>query len=399
MAVEADSPRRSAAAPGRLWSLAYNPRLRGLVVQAAVLAAVAAFVAWVAYNTVTNLRRLHIASGFGFLDDRAGFDILQSFIPYTHDDTFFRAFLVGLVNTLVAAAIGIVLASLLGFLLGIARLSGNWLVARMAAVYVETVRNIPLLLQLLFWYQAVLAVLPRGGIPLIGGAILSGRGLYLPRAIPGEGFGLVWLALLAGAVAALILSFWARRRRRATGRTFPSGRIGAALVIGPPVLAFLLLGLPLSFELPVAGRFNFTGGVVIIPELAALVLGLTLYTATFIAEIVRAGILAVSRGQMEAALSLGLRRPAALRLVIVPQALRLIVPPLTNQYLNLTKNSSLAVAVGYPDLIGVFKNTVLNQTGHAIEVIFITMMVYLALSLVTAAFMNWFNRRIALTER
>jgi general L-amino acid transport system permease protein len=342
---------------------------------------------------------MNMAAGFGFLDDRAGFDILLSFIPYTHDDTYFRAFLVGLVNTLVVAVIGIILASVLGFLLGIAKLSRNWLLAKVATVYIETLRNIPLLLQLLFWYQAVIAVLPRTGIALPFGSILSIRGLYFPKPLPQPGFGLVLIALAAGVAVAAGLFVWARRRQLATGRQFPALRIGIVVALALPVAAFLLTGSPLSFDYPVAGRFNLTGGSVIFPELGALVLGLVLYTATFIAEIVRAGILAVPHGQSEAAHALGLRSGRTLRLVVIPQALRVIIPPLTNQYLNLTKNSSLAVAVGYPDLIGVFKNTVLNQTGHSIEVIFITMMVYLALSLATAAFMNWFNRRIALTER
>ncbi len=375
-----------------------DARLRGVLLQAALVVAVVALAFWLVGNTNTNLERRGGELGFDFLGERAGFDVAQKLIPFTPDDTFFRAFLVGLANTLLVAVIGIALASVLGFAIGIARLSPNWLLSRLAGVYVETIRNVPLLLQLFFWYRAVLAAMPPPSDPyqLPLGATLSTRGLIFAKPVSEPGFGWVWLALLA----AVGLIFLLRRLDRSEARPrLPLGWIGLGLVVVLPALAFLAAGTPLTWEQPVFGRFNFDGGIQIIPELFALVLGLVVYTAAFIAEVVRAGVLSVPRGQVEAARSLGLRRGLILRKVVVPQALRVIIPPLTNQYLNLTKNSSLAVAIGYPDLVGVFKNTVLNLSGHAIEVVFITMMVYLALSLLTSLFMNWFNARLARTER
>ena len=382
-------------------SLIYDPRFRGIVFQAVLAIAVVAFFVWIASNTIENLRRAHIASGFGFLSTRAGFDILQSLIPYSAKSTYGKAFLVSLLNTLVVAALGIVFASIIGFMLGIARLSKNWLIAQIATVYIETLRNIPVLLQLLFWYKAVLTILPspRQGISLPFGANLSNRGLILPRPVFHAEFLATGIAILVAIAAVLILARWAHRRQMATGKLFPTFRVSLAILIPVPVIVFLVTGRPASFEYPELQGFNFVGGAHIIPEFMALLLGLTLYTATYIGEIVRAGILAVAHGQTEASFALGLRPGTTLRLVIIPQALRVIIPPLTSQYLNLTKNSSLAVAVGYPDLVSVFSGTVLNQTGQAVEVIFITMLVYLAISLATSGFMNWFNQRVALVER
>ncbi len=379
----------------------YDPRIRGLVFQALVLVAVVAAIAWFAINTIANLHRAHIASGFGFLENRAGFDISQTLIPYSTESTYARAFLVGVLNTLLVAAIGIVLASILGFILGIARLSTNRLIAGLAAVYVETLRNIPVLLQLFFWYKAVLAVLPnpRQAILLPFGANVSIRGLFLPEPVPAEGFGLTALAFVLGVLIAIALRLLNRRRQMATGRRFPAGWLGLVVVVVLTVATFIATGRPLSLNYPELKGFNFIGGLAVKPELLALLLGLVLYTATYIGEIVRAGILAVSQGQTEAAYSLGFRPGTTLRLVVIPQALRVIIPPLTSQYLNLLKNSSLAVAIGYPDLVSVFAGTVLNQTGQAVEAIFITMLVYLVVSLLTSLLMNWFNRRVALVER
>ena len=359
------------------------------------------FIAWIASNTIDNLRRAHIASGFGFLWARAGFDISQSLIPYNPEMSYGRAFLVGLLNTLLVAALGIVFASIIGFMLGIARLSKNWLIAQIATVYIETLRNIPVLLQLLFWYKAVLSVLPapRQGINLPLGTSLSNRGLIIPRPIFHEGFSATGIAIAVAVVAIAVLARWAHRRQMATGQIFPTFTVGLAILILLPAIVFVVTGMPATFEFPQLQGFNFVGGTQIKPEFMALLLGLTLYTATYIGEIVRAGILAVAHGQTEASYALGLRPGTALRLVIIPQALRVIIPPLTSQYLNLTKNSSLAVAVGYPDLVSVFSGTVLNQTGQAVEVIVITMLVYLAISLATSGFMNWFNQRVALVER
>jgi general L-amino acid transport system permease protein len=400
MAVDESLPRTASAAPARA-SLLYDPTIRAIVFQVLLAGSLVAFVVWIAVNTVTNLRRANIASGFDFLWNRSGFDIAQSLISYSSESTYGRALIVGLLNTILIAILGIILASIIGFLLGIARLSGNWLLSRLAAVYVETLRNIPVLLQLLFWYKAVLSVLPspRQGLQLPFGANLSNRGLLLPRAIGEPGLVDTGIAFLVGILAAAVIGRWARRRQLATGRPFPMLWTSLALVIGFPVLVFLASGAPLAFEFPQLKGFNFIGGWNIKPEFMALLLGLSLYTATYIAEIVRAGILAVAHGQTEAAHALGLRPGATLRLVVIPQAMRVIIPPLTSQYLNLTKNSSLAVAIGYPDLVAVFAGTVLNQTGQAVEVIFLTMLVYLAISLTTSLFMNWFNRRVALVER
>jgi general L-amino acid transport system permease protein len=382
-------------------SYLYDPAVRGIVVQVLLVLAVVAFVWWVTDNTIANLRAANIASGFDFLSNRAGYDISQKLIDYDIDDTHGRAFLVSLLNTLLVSALGIILATVLGFLIGIARLSPNWLLAKVAAVYVEVFRNIPLLLQLLFWYKAVLSLLPgpRQGLMLPLGANLSNRGLILPRPVPEAGYTAVMIATVIGIVGWIALARWAKARQMATGQIFPTFRVGLMGLVALVVLASLLAGLPFSFEFPELKGFNFVGGYVMNPELTALLLGLSIYTAAFIAEVVRAGILAISHGQTEAARALGLRNGPTMRLVIVPQALRVIIPPLTSQYLNLTKNSSLAVAVGYPDLVAVFAGSTLNITGRAVEVIFITMGVYLSLSLLTAAFMNWFNARVALVER
>ena len=306
----------------------------------------------------------------------------------------------GLLNTLLVAVLGIVLATVLGFVIGIARLSPNWLVARLAGGYVELIRNLPLLFQIMFWYLAVLGTLPgpRQSISLFG-VFLNNRGIFVPAPVAVAGAGYVVAAFAFGLIATIALKLWARRRQDRTGRQFPLLWPGLALVIGVPLVVLVATGFPIHFEKPELRGFNFVGGVRLLPEFVALLVALSTYTAAYIAEIVRAGVLAVPRGQSEAAVALGLRRGLALRLVIVPQALRVIVPPLTNQYLNLTKNSSLAVAVGYPDLVAVFAGTSLNQTGQAIEIIAITMAVYLTISLVTSALMNWYNAYIRVAER
>jgi general L-amino acid transport system permease protein len=362
-------------------------------------------VVWFGYefalNAKANLEDNRIASGFGFLENTAGFGVNQSLIAYDESDSYGRVFVVGLLNTLLVAGIGIVLATILGFLVGIARLSPNWLLARLAGGYVELIRNLPLLFQILFWYLAVLGTLPgpRQSISVLGQIFINNRGIFLPAPVAGKASGLVVAALALGLIGTLVLRVWSRRREALTGRRFPLFWTGLALVIGLPLVVMIATGWPLRFEQPVLRGFNFVGGIRLIPELVALLLALAIYTAAFIAEIVRAGLLAVPVGQSEAAMALGLRWRAALRLIIVPQALRLIVPPLTNQYLNLTKNSSLAVAIGYPDLFAVFAGTTLNQTGQAIEIIAITMAVYLGISLLTSALMNWYNAHVRITER
>lgn len=381
----------------------YNdPNVRSIAYQLVLCAVVAFLVYGATRNAIDNLERAHIASGFGFWNNTAGFDISQTLIEYSaRASTYGRAFWVGLLNTLLVAGIGIVFATIIGFVVGISRLSRNWLLAKAAGGYVEIIRNLPLLLQLLFWYNAVLKALPdiRESIAIPGGAILNNRGFFLPVPIFKNGFGFVGIALLAGAVAAIAFYVWARKRQERTGQQAPVFWLTLLLVIGLPLAVFALAGFPLGFEFPQAGRFNITGGIEVLPEFAALLFGLSIYTAAFIAEVVRAGILAVSRGQTEAAYSLGLKQGPTLRLIVVPQAMRVIIPPLTSQYLNLTKNSSLAVAIGYPDLVQVFTGTVLNQTGQAVEVVAITMLVYLIISLVTSLLMNIYNSRMALVER
>jgi general L-amino acid transport system permease protein len=381
--------------------LIYNPKVRGIAYQV-LLCGVIAFLAWAAIsNAAENLARAKIASGFGFWEHIAGFDISQSLIEYSTTSTYGQAFWVGLLNTLLVAALGIVFATVLGFVIGIARLSKNWLVARLAGGYIEIIRNLPLLLQLLFWYNAVLKALPelRDSVLIPGGGFLNNRGLFLPQPAFQSGSGAVLIALLVGVIGAIGFRIWARRRQMRTGQQAPVAWAALALVIGLPLLVFALAGFPIEFSYPEKGRFNIRGGVEVLPEFIALLFGLVIYTAAFIAEVVRAGITAVPKGQTEAAYSVGLRPGPTLRLVIVPQAMRVIIPPLTSQYLNLTKNSSLAVAVGYPDLVQVFAGTVLNQTGQAVEVVVITMAVYLTISLVTSALMNLYNRRMALVER
>jgi general L-amino acid transport system permease protein len=381
----------------------YNdPRVRSVAYQIALCAIIGFLVYAAARNAIVNLERAHIASGFGFWDTTAGFDISQALIHFdSQASTYGDAFWVGLLNTLLIAGLGIVLATILGFIVGIARLSSNWLVAKVATGYVETIRNIPLLLQLLFWYNAVLKALPdiRESIVIPGGVILNNRGFFLPMPVLKGGLGLVELSLLVGVVAAIAFYVWARKRQERTGQRPPVLLVTLLLVIGLPLVVFAMVGRPIGFEFPQAGRFNIAGGIEVLPEFVALLFGLSIYTAAFIAEVVRAGILAVSGGQTEAAYSLGLRPRPTLRLIVVPQAMRVIIPPLTSQFLNLTKNSSLAVAIGYPDLVQVFTGTVLNQTGQAVEVVAITMLVYLVISLATSLIMNLYNRRMALVER
>jgi general L-amino acid transport system permease protein len=376
-----------------------DPSFRGLLIQAALCAVLALVAYLLALEVGDNLRRNHMASGFGFWNEPAGFDISQTLIEYNSStSTYGRAFWVGLTNTLLVAGVGIVLATVVGFVIGIARLSSNWLVARLAAGYVQLVRNVPLLLQLLFWYNAVLKALPdfRDSIRLPGGGFLNNRGLFLPGPELGGAGPSVFAALLVGIAGAVALTLPAVRRRVSRGT---AGAIGFALVIGLPLVTYLASGASLTFDFPQMSRFNLRGGLEVLPELVALLTGLVIYTAAFIAETVRAGIMAVPRGQSEAALALGLSRLTVLRRVIVPQAMRVIIPPLTNQYLNLTKNSSLAVAIGYPDLVQIFTGTVLNQTNQAVEIVALTMAVYLVFSLVTALLMNLYNARMGLAER
>jgi general L-amino acid transport system permease protein len=356
---------------------------------------------WIGYeilaNARANLQSQRITSGFGFMAQTAGFDVSQNLIPYSGSDTYTRVFLVGLLNTLLVAVIGIFFATIIGFLIALGRLSPNWLLSRLSGAYVELVRNLPVLFQILFWYLAVLSALPnpRQSISLFGSFFLSNRGLVIPKPIANTGLEPFALAVLIAIVAALLLRSYARKQLFDSGRMIVIWPYVLGMLIGLPLLTALVSGAPVTFEIPELKGFNFAGGSRVIPEFVALTLALSIYTAAFIAEIVRAGIQSVHQGQMEAGASLGLTRGSTLRLIVVPQALRVILPPLTNQYLNLTKNSSLAVAIGYPDLFSVFAGTTLSQTGQAIEIIAITMSVYLAISLVTSAIMSFYGWRIS----
>lgn len=377
-----------------------DPKVRGVFFQAVVVILLVAGVWWIVHNVIENLQRLHIASGFGFLKSRAGFDISESAIAYSSDSTYGRAIVVGLINTLIVAGAGIITATIIGFVIGIGRLSHNWLIRKICTVYVEVFRNIPPLLVIFFWYSGVLAVLPvvRESINLPFGSFLNQRGFYFPRAVWGDGSWLILVAFLVGLALAWFVARTARQRQMATGQQFPVFWTSLALIVGLPVLAYVLSGFPLTFDFPKQSTFNLTGGFQVKPEFLSLYLALSCYTASFIAEIVRAGILGVSKGQTEAAGALGLRPGSILRLVVVPQAMRIVIPPLTSQYLNLTKNSSLAIAIGYPDLTAT-AGTVLNQTGQAVEGVLIMMVVYLVISLATSAVMNVVNARMALVER
>jgi len=380
----------------------YDPKIRSIAYQV-ILCGIIVFLAWSAVrNAADNLARAKISSGFGFWNQTAGFDISQTLIEYSAQaGTYGRAFWVGLLNTLLVAAIGVVLATFVGFLVGIARLSKNFLLAKLSAGYVEAIRNVPLLLQLLFWYNAVLKALPdmRDSWAIGGNIFLNNRGFFAPYPIFGSAIGFVAAAFVVGVIGSIAFAAWARKKQERTGVQSPVGLVALGLIVGLPVIVFFLAGMPATLEYPEKGRFNIRGGLEILPEFVALLIGLTLYTGAFIAEVVRAGIMAVSKGQTEAAGALGLRTGPTLKLVVIPQAMRVIIPPLTNQYLNLTKNSSLAVFVGYPDLVQIFTGTVLNQTGQAVEVVMITMAVYLSISLITSLVMNWYNSRIALVER
>ena len=378
-----------------------DPRVRGIVYQGLLAASVGALVAGGAYNAYVNMQARGIPMGFGFWNQIAGFDINLHLIPYSGLSTYGRAFWVGLINTLLVAAICIPLATLLGFAVGVARLSPNWLMSRSALVYTNVLRNVPLLLLLLFWYNAVLKSLPgpRQSIDLAGLVYLNNRGLFLPApaALPPAAWFFAAIALALAAV--LAFRTWARRRQERRGAQAPVGLVATTLLLGLPAIAVVAAGAPFSIDIARLSGFNLRGGIQVIPELAALAFGLVTFTSAFIAEIVRAGVQAVPYGQVEAAAALGLHRGLANKLVVVPQAMRLIIPPLTSQYLNIVKNSSLAVFIGYPDLVQIFAGTVLNQTQAAVQVMAITMAVYLAITLAVAAALNVYNASRAPRER
>jgi general L-amino acid transport system permease protein len=377
-----------------------DERSRAVLFQALIFGAVIGVLAYLGHDASINLRQQGISFGFGFLDHEAGFEISPALIPYTPADSYSYAMLVGLLNTLLVAAIGIVFATVLGLAVGLLRLSGNWLVGRLALGYVELMRNTPLALQLFVWWNVlrISAPGPRLAWQVLPGVFVSNRGVALPVPEYDPGFRWVLAALVLGIAASLALTRWARRRQERTGQPFPSSLAALALIVLPPAVVFVALGAPFRLDMPQLGAFNFRGGVTVTPEFAALVVGLVVYTAAFIGEIVRSGIQAVSRGQTEAALALGLKRRHVLRVVVLPQAVRTMIPPLTSEYLNLAKNSTLAVAIGFADYFSV-TNTILNQTGHAIEAMTLVAAVYLSLSLSLSLLMNLYNRHVALVER
>jgi general L-amino acid transport system permease protein len=378
----------------------HDPTKRALVYQALALGLALMMGYYLFAITQANLRRQSIATGFSFISREAGFEIGEPTISYSSADTYARALVVGILNTLKVSLVGIVLTIILGTIVGVARLSSNWLVSRIASGYIEVLQNIPVLLQLFFWYSIFHDSLPgpRQSLNPLTGFFLNNRGFYFPLPVAHPAYALMGIALVIACVASTLLGRWARKRQEQTGQSFPVWSVSAGMVITLPLMVWLISGAPTALNIPSLSGFNFEGGLSVSPEFAALLLGLVLYTSAFVAEVVRAGIQAISRGQTEAAMSVGLKPSNVLTLIILPQALRVIIPPLTSQMLNLTKNSSLAVAIGYPDLVSV-ANTTINQTGQAIEGVAIIMVVYLFFSLVTSAFMNWYNKKMALVER
>ncbi|KAA1176771.1 amino acid ABC transporter permease [Rhizobium tropici] len=397
MAITANSPEGERSP---LSAALYDPKVRGAFYQAITIIILAGLCWFIVTNTIDNLHSLNRSFGFDFLEGRAGFNLGQALIPYSSDSTNLTAIIVGVLNTLLISFVGIIAATIVGFIIGIGRLSNNWLIAKLSQAYVEIFRNIPPLLVIFFWYSGVLVLLPqaRDAVHLPFSSYLSNRGLAFPSPIFAAGMWAVGVALLVAIAAVFFVARWAHKRQAATGQQFHTIWVSLSILIGLPLLVFLAAGMPLSFDYPVAGKFNLTGGTVVGPEFIALLLALSLYTASYIAEIVRAGIRGVPKGQSEAAGALGLRATAVTRLVVIPQALRIIIPPLTSQYLNLIKNSSLAIAIGYADLVAV-GGVILNQSGRAVEVVIIWMVIYLVLSIVTSLFMNWFNAKMALVER
>lgn len=382
-------------------SFVNDATVRAYFYQALTVASVVGLIWYLVSNTIENMSQRGMSAGFDFLDVSAGFNIAFTLIPYREGDSYFRVFQVGIANTLLVAIISIVFATLIGLVIGLARLSRNWLIGTLARWYIEVLRNTPLLLQIIAWYFGVFNLLPRprDSVGWAGLFFLNNRGFYFPGPMPEPGFGLTLSAFAAATVAAVLISRWAKRRREATGRIFPAGLVGAALIILAPLVTYLVTGSPLGWDIPVLRGFNFAGGLNVPPAFCALIVALSIYTSCFIAEIVRAGIQSVSHGQTEAARALGVKPSRTMRFVILPQAMRVIVPPLISQYLNVTKNSSLAIAIGFPDLVSVWMNTSLNQSGRAIPIVAMTMAFYCSVSLVVSLIMNAYNRRVLLTER
>ena len=378
-----------------------NEKIRGILYQIITIAGFIALVMYIASNTAHNIEARGIKSGFDFLNHASGFDITETPIPFSTISTHWQVFKVGLLNTLIISFAGVILASILGIIIGVARLSKNWLISHLAATYVETFRNIPLLLQILFWYNVVLAAMPsvRQSYAFFDSVFVNQRGVFIPKPIFTDGSGYIYLSLLIAVIAGWFVHKWAKNRHLETGKSYPSFTINLLLLIILPTIAYYVAGRPIHLDYPHLQGFNFEGGKTFTPEFLALLFALSIYTATFIAEAVRSGIEAVAKGQKEAALALGLTQMQALKLVVLPQAVRVSIPPIINQYLNLIKNSSLAAAIGYPELVTVFAGTSLNVTGQALEIIAITMGTYLLISLIVSMILNWFNNKMKIKER
>ena len=383
-------------------NLLNNQKVRGVFFQLLTVVVLVAFLWYITSNLFNNIEQRGITTGFNFFEQVAGFGISET--PIAYDDTkstYLKAFFVGLLNTLIVSGAGIFFASILGLIIGVARLSKNYIISKLATIYVEFFRNIPILLQILFWYNVVLVALPvpRQSLQLSSNIFLNNRGLYIPKPLFDTGFGFVVGAIIFSIALFYFLRKWSIKRFEKTGKEFPSLFVGSAIFFILPFITYFLAGSPISLDMPSLQGFNFRGGMSYSPEFLALTFALSIYTATYIAEAIRSGIEAVPKGQKEASVSLGLSNYQSLKIVVLPQAIRIAIPPIINQYLNLTKNSSLATAIGYPELVTVFSGTVLNQTGQAIEIILITMAVYLTISLSISLLLNFANKKLQIRER
>ena len=378
-----------------------DEKVRGILYQLITIVAFAALALYIAHNTAQNIEARGIKSGFDFLNQSSGFDITESPIPYSTKSTHWDVYKVGLINTLIISFFGIILTSILGLILGVARLSSNWIISRLAATYIETFRNIPVLLQILFWYNVVLAAMPsvRQSYSFFNSIFINQRGIFIPKPIFLDGSIYIGISVIVALVLGWFVHKWAKKRLEETGKEFPLFLTNLAILILLPLITYFVTGKPVEFDYPVLKGFNFEGGKTYTPEFLALLFALTIYTATFIAEAIRSGIEAVSKGQKEAAQALGLSKMQSLKLVILPQAIRVAIPPIISQYLNLIKNSSLAAAIGYPELVTVFAGTSLNVTGQALEIIAITMGTYLVISIIVSLVLNWFNHKMKIKER
>ena len=378
-----------------------DEKIRGILYQLITIVAFVMLALYIAHNTSQNIEARGIKSGFDFLNNSAGFDITESPIPYTTKSTHWEVFKVGLYNTLIISFAGIILTSILGLIIGVARLSSNWVISRLAAAYIETFRNIPVLLQILFWYNVVLGAMPsvRQSYSFFDSIFINQRGIFVPKPIFLDGSIYIGIAAIVALVAGWIIHKWAKARLEKTGKPFPAFLTSLALFILLPLITYFIMGKPVDFDYPALKGFNFVGGKTFTPEFLALLFALTIYTATFIAEAIRSGIEAVNKGQKEAAQALGLSKMQSLKLVVLPQAIRIAIPPIISQYLNLIKNSSLAAAIGYPELVTVFAGTSLNVTGQALEIIAITMGTYLIISILVSLLLNWFNNKMKIKER